>query len=364
MKVSVIVPVFNVNEKYLAKCLWSLTHQKGLFSTEVIVVDDGSTNGCDRIIRKFASSFPSIKSIRQENQGTSVARNAGLDAARGDYVMFVDGDDYIAPDCLERVIERMDENPVDILFFGYATAYQNRKVRRVLEDYDPSIWERETLERSVLEGNPAFGPVEVGSPWGKLIRRGAIESPLHLKRTDASGTNMSLSARYQPGLKKGQDTVFILNLLERCSSFAYFPYLGYYYRVSAGSVSKRYQPDIVPTMERMLSAYRTFADSFQKDERYSKAVERKYCKVVLGEYLELRFLHPDNREPMEKRIGDFRRLIHSDPYEKAIRDCDPTKAGAYWRLQFSLLKGNRIRALFYLKMLEMKARDLAARKYG
>lgn len=102
-KVSVIVPVYNV-ELYLEKCLLSLVKQT-LDEIEIIIVNDGSKDGSQKIIDDFSTKYPNkIKSFTKENGGLSDARNFGLDHASGDFIGFVDSDDYVFEGCLKKCI--------------------------------------------------------------------------------------------------------------------------------------------------------------------------------------------------------------------------------------------------------------------
>lgn len=102
MKVSVIVPVYNV-ENYLEKCLFSLVSQS-LEEIEILVIDDGSTDGSKEIIRSFAQRYPTkIKSFEKENGGLSDARNFGLERASGGFIGFVDSDDYVSQDMFQEM---------------------------------------------------------------------------------------------------------------------------------------------------------------------------------------------------------------------------------------------------------------------
>lgn len=91
--ISVIIPVYNI-EKYIFKCLSSVASQK-YTNLEIIVVDDGSTDNSGEICDMFAAGDNRIKIIHQKNAGLSAARNAGIDASKGEYIGFIDGDDYI-----------------------------------------------------------------------------------------------------------------------------------------------------------------------------------------------------------------------------------------------------------------------------
>lgn len=99
--VSVIVPVYN-NEKYIRKCIQSLQKQT-LSDIEIIVINDGSTDDSPNIVKKLMDKDPRIRLIEQKNQGVSVARNKGIQRAKGSYLTFVDGDDYLRPDYLDSL---------------------------------------------------------------------------------------------------------------------------------------------------------------------------------------------------------------------------------------------------------------------
>jgi len=114
---SIIVPVYNV-EKFLRKCVESLEQQdlaQNLY--EVILINDGSTDHCREICQELAGQYDNIQVIHQENQGVSTARNKGMDAAKGKYIMFVDPDDYIEPNIVGRVVDVAEKNKTELCFY-------------------------------------------------------------------------------------------------------------------------------------------------------------------------------------------------------------------------------------------------------
>lgn len=118
-RLSIIVPLYN-SEAYLPKCLDSLLDQDILHEDyEIILVNDGSPDGSLALAEEYASSYPNIVVLSQENKGTSGARNNGLRHATGKYVYFVDPDDYILENSLRDVLDRMDEESLDVLRFGF-----------------------------------------------------------------------------------------------------------------------------------------------------------------------------------------------------------------------------------------------------
>ena len=118
MRFSIIIPVYQV-EKYISAALASVEAQT-FADWEAVIVDDGSTDAGNSICREFCRREPRFKLIRQDNAGLSAARNTGIDAASGDYIVFLDGDDFLKSDALERFAEQLERTSPDILGFnGY-----------------------------------------------------------------------------------------------------------------------------------------------------------------------------------------------------------------------------------------------------
>ena len=119
MKLSIIVPVYNVKD-YLAKCLDSLISQDlSQDEYEIIVVNDGSTDNSGEIAEEYSKKYSNIILINQENQGLSGARNTGIANARGEYIQFVDSDDYLEENVLDGLLKQIETDQLDVLRFKY-----------------------------------------------------------------------------------------------------------------------------------------------------------------------------------------------------------------------------------------------------
>ena len=114
--ISVIVPVYKV-EQYLPKCVESILAQT-YTNLEILLVDDGSPDNCGAICEEYARKDPRIKVIHKENGGLSSARNAALDIARGEYIGFVDSDDWIQPEMYETLLSGIKKNDADMAYGG------------------------------------------------------------------------------------------------------------------------------------------------------------------------------------------------------------------------------------------------------
>lgn len=126
MKLSLIIPIYNV-EPYVARCLQSCLYQPHVTPTdyELVIVNDGTQDHSMDIVEELTQSHTNVTLIHQQNQGLSMARNAGLKVAKGEYVWFIDSDDWIEENCLHEIISRLCETKVDILQLQYRNVYTN-----------------------------------------------------------------------------------------------------------------------------------------------------------------------------------------------------------------------------------------------
>lgn len=145
MILSIVVPVYNV-AKYLPKCLDSLLNQDiGLDDYEIIVVNDGSTDASCEIAQDYAGRFSNIVLLNQENKGLSAARNSGIGSAKGKYIQFVDSDDYLQPNVLKSLVEKMEKDSLDILRFNYQNVnekyevFNPNKINKPFVDYRDEV---------------------------------------------------------------------------------------------------------------------------------------------------------------------------------------------------------------------------------
>ena len=151
LRLSIIVPVYGV-EAYLRKCVDSLLAQDlSVDDYEIILVDDGSPDGCPAICDEYALLHRNIRVIHQQNRGLSGARNAGIAAASGRYIQFVDSDDYLDPNVLDSLVSKMDSGRLDVLRFDYRNVNDNyevidpNKTPKTYVDYSEDICDGQTF---------------------------------------------------------------------------------------------------------------------------------------------------------------------------------------------------------------------------
>jgi glycosyltransferase involved in cell wall biosynthesis len=145
LKLSIVVPIYKV-EQYLAKCVESLLNQDLLPEEyEIILVDDGSPDRCGMICEEYAASHSNIRVVHRKNGGLSVARNSGIAVAQGRFVQFVDSDDYLEPNVLKTLVDKMETDTLDVLRFNYQNVNENyevfepNKVNKPFVDYRDEV---------------------------------------------------------------------------------------------------------------------------------------------------------------------------------------------------------------------------------
>ena len=166
--VSVVVPVYNT-ELYLKECIESLIHQT-LKNVEFIFVDDGSTDSSVTIIEAYRRKDHRIRLIQQKNQHAGVARNKGLEEARGKYIIFLDSDDFFELNMLEETFRRAEENQAEITAFGYYTYDNQTKTVEKAPFFDG----KKSVFSSVQLGDQVFSTL-LEVPWNKLYLREFVE---------------------------------------------------------------------------------------------------------------------------------------------------------------------------------------------
>ena len=158
--VSVIVPVYNTS-KYLRKCLDSLVNQT-YKNIEIIIINDGSTDNSDEIIKEYEQKYNFIKYFKNENQGISKTRNFGIEKANGEYILFVDSDDYVDETLIEKAYNYANENNLDMVVWDYYQNYDDKK----LEEYRlPEFNITNILETPTLLNDLNY------APWNKLYKK-------------------------------------------------------------------------------------------------------------------------------------------------------------------------------------------------
>ena len=248
--VSIIIPVYNL-EKYIVNCLESIFAQT-YESLEIICIDDGSNDKSAEIIKRFAASDSRVKYFYHDNAGVSVARNHGLEIASGDYIMFVDGDDYLHYQAVELFVREIEKSDCDVVCAHEVyTSNTDEKMQPVSEYKTREITVEELFDN---RKNRSMGK----SVWGKIFK-----------------TEIARRSRFPVGISNGEDAYYIITLLDKGIAVRCIDAELYYYLNRQNStVTSRF------TMKRFTMTY-SFDMLCERLKNSSNSFLKKYCLQYL-----------------------------------------------------------------------------------
>lgn len=324
MRFSIIVPVYNV-EEYLQACLDSIL-ANDCTDCEILLVDDGSTdNVSPRLCDENAARHPGlIRVIHQENKGPGGARNTGLEAARGDYVFFVDSDDTIAPNALERLSQEIDRTHADIYTFHMAS-HDGTGPKTTMK---VSICEGSVIR---LEEHPE-ALLSIPAIWARIWRRDLFTS---------------MQIRFPDRVWIGEDLRTTAKLLASASSIAMLSDTLYFYLVRPGSIMQ--SKNVMRNRDMIFSMDDTI--KWFKAQGMYESYRRELCYMTVDHLLlatTVRILKTDRHSPLTREVLDYVRTMFPD-----YRNNDYVQAMSLPRKLLLFLVEQRlygmIRLLFFFK---------------
>ena len=256
--VSVIIPAYNV-EQYVERCVYSVTKQT-YRNLEIILVDDGSTDCTGIICDKLAKEDNRISVIHKTNGGLSDARNAGIDVSRGEYISFVDSDDYIASDMLEHMMNAMCETDISMVVVGFWK--QSGDAREYCGPTTERVVSSEEALKDIYIGHEIYP-----ASWNKLYRRALFNNN-----------------RFAVGMIN-EDSEIITKLLMECNRVALVSKPLYIYMIREGSIT---QSSFSSKDYNGIKAYRTAVNVCKKRKKSLLPYARYYeTSRIYNTYIEL-----------------------------------------------------------------------------
>lgn len=292
--VSVIVPVYKA-EKYLADCIDSILSQV-YEDFELILVDDGSPDGCGKICDDYAKQDSRITVIHKQNGGVSSARNAGIKEAKGKYICFVDSDDRLLPEFLKECIKTLESFKTNIAVCAYSQEIHGlnkdiaySKEPTVLLDRDKSIME--LLEK-----------VLIAAPWGKLYRADIIKE-----------NNITFPLE----LSCGEDLIFNFRYCDFAKEIAMINKPLYFYNTeNEASLMNVYREDLISLKKTIIKELTFYIEKWNVD----KQQKIKFDNYVYYSYESVLFntFSKRNKDRFLKKLKYNRSILKSDDFKHAL----------------------------------------------
>jgi len=298
-KVSIIIPVYNTNEEYLDECFKSINNQT-YKNIEVIVVDDGSKEKTATYLDKYTKNY-NYKIFHKKNEGVSVARNFGIEKATGDWLMFVDSDDFLDEKALETLIN--NSKSMDIVIGGVKRTTINNVLN--VESHIFEGEESDELIRSVFQAKSAKYPY-VDGLWGKIYRKDFWTS-----------NNLEL----QKDLKYGEDATLNIEAYIKARRINFFSDILYYWRTNDESVTAKYNVKLMDEQEKVLNKMKEkFPEITGKiyKKEFISYISRTLKNVIENMYLSAETTKKEKRELLNKLISKpiYKDCINSNLYNE------------------------------------------------
>lgn len=260
VKVSIIIPAYNV-EKYILKCINSLLEQTEK-EIEIIVVDDGSKDKTNLIVKEIIKKHANIVLIEQENKGVSAARNAGLQNAKGKYTMFIDADDWLEKDAIENLYKTAETESYELIRFEKVIELPYKRVASNPIFEEENITPQD-LQKKFLEVG-SLNSVCLNFTLSKLIQDNKIV--------------------FNDNLKFAEDMIFILDLITNAKKVKYLPNAYYHYEYNFDNVSNNINIDSVKM--KIKDGIYSYGKIFDYIKRWNLEYEEKKVALKLLKMLE------------------------------------------------------------------------------
>lgn len=346
ISISIIVPIYKIRENYLRQCIDSLINQT-LRDIEIILIDDGSPDNDGVICDEYGKADDRIVVIHQQNQGVSMARNAGMEAARGTYIMFVDPDDWVEPDCCSRILQVANDGQWDVVYFQSDNNDGNGCHIRSYPPIGSFALDRNDLQKMQSDGlasySTSFGFESMG-PWGKLYRRAFVNQN---------------HCRFPAGIKRRQDQIFNLYCLDFLDSAYFCDYTGYHYRENEDSICRRYNPE-------MMSILRSFfheAEKFVKERHANdNSFEHLLGALAINMLADFEWIYFSPKQPTSyKDYLKYMDQYYGDPIvKKYIKQCRLSDMRTLAKkVKFVLLSGRHLFVYYCIQQARKTVRGWA-----
>lgn len=336
--ISIIVPIYN-NATYLEKCILSLVNQT-YGNLQIILVDDGSRDASSKICEKYKENDSRIIVIHKENGGVSSARKVGIERATGNYVMFVDGDDWIELDTCEKTVKVAMDNRADCVMFGYIREYEKKSIQNPLFEndfcYDKEVAEENIHRRLIgMKDEELVHPERVDNIVSVCMKLYCLDVAKKGKIVNEKIVGTS------------EDTIFNLYALDGCS-ISYINRCFYHYRkTNTQSITTRYKEDLVEKWDALYKIFEDYLACSEKKEKYYQFYLNRVACGTIG----LGLNEVSGYGNLTEKVKKVKRILSRPLYQKAFQQLNVEYCPIHWRYFFWLCKKKYSLCLTVLLMI-------------
>lgn len=316
--ISIVVPIYKVKEEYIRSCMASIKAQT-YKDYEILIIDDCTPDNGGRFCEELAANDPQIKVIHHSvNKGLAGARETGKNEAKGEYLFFLDPDDVIEKECLEKLYNAMTATKADIVICKYRRNLD--PIPRTNTEHLASINDLFHMREDILLQNDTH--YNIGSNWGKLYRLDFIRRH---------------NIVFEESARKSQDRVFMFDFYGASPVAYMLDYVGYVYTVdNVDSICQKFNPDFLSLINNTSNA---LAKRVQLETRYDfKESLSGWYMMLIFDYMRLVACNSQNRKTKAEKIDDLKTVMMTSPYKDALWDAPLFKMRKKCALMIVLLR--------------------------
>ena len=337
-KVSVIVPIYNV-EKYLERCMDSLLNQT-LKDIEIIMVDDGSPDNCPKMCDEYAKKDSRVKVIHKQNDGLGYARNSGLKIATGEYIAFVDSDDYVDINMYKKLYEVASENYADAVFCGFKKEFRpNRFIEsKECDNYTEYVNEQIgglTLDFVSAPPHCKSEYIHDMSVWHSVYKHSIIE-----------GNNIRFVSEREYA---SEDIPFQIDFFKRCKKVVFIPNIFYVYCYNGGSLTKSFKPEKFEKIQNLLHLLQMKTELIDPETFRAKRLFIGYVRAMIRLIVTLDL-------SKNEKLNHIKTIVYAPVWNEIRPIYKVSYLPFHQRIMTSLIYNHKVNGIFYYsKLLNMKA---------
>jgi glycosyltransferase involved in cell wall biosynthesis len=332
--ISIIVPIYKV-EKFIKQCVDSIIKQT-YKDIEIILVDDGSPDGCSAICDEYAMIDSRIKVVHKQNGGLISARKAGLKASTGQYVCFVDGDDWIEPDMYENIASAINSTGADCVITQFYYSYPTKEEKSEYKLNKP-LYKRDEIENSIfptmLFDNQYYKFGIYPCCWTKVFKREFLERNL-----------IGADDR----IRMGEDISFTYPCLMECQTIAFVDKPLYHYRSNPESMTNAYDP----ILQNII--YLPYKALVQKSNDLGVDLSNQlpYYLLYLVNFVIRNEANKNNPKSKKQKDAVISEIINNQDVLNAMKNVNPAYLPKHTKLlRISILKQSKIMIKGYINLL-------------
>ena len=346
-KVTIVIPVYNTKQ-YLVKCVESITNQT-YKNLEILLVDDGSTDGSAEVCDKLAKTDARIKVIHKENGGAGTARNLGIDIASGKYIMFLDSDDWLDIYAIENVVQHAEENDIDVVRFGYVRDFGNKQLIKKNTFLENKIYQEDeclTIRRRIL------GLVEE-----------ELSHPENMNYLASCGFNLykkellrKSGVRFISIKEVGSfvDGLFNFCVFADVRKFEFIDKPYYHYRkTNETAATAKYRSNYV---ERQIHLFELLKSEIDKREQWDIFEEAYNNRVVLST-MEMAFNTMRNRKSFKERYQEIDSILKHQQFRIAYNNFSLKHMGVKWKIYYFFIKHSMTFPVYFMTKIIVQLKN-------